>query len=277
MPHWTNLKAGLWFPMELGLEGRWFGLKGRSGVLTAVVIFFSLLSGYSQNLVLNGNFGLNGGSFTDWSIAHTPGDTNFANYSPMIYDGGAGDPAGDPYYARFLNEESGSADILSQDVSTIPGDIYLVSFYAEDGAGHNFGADFSFGNFSYDLNNAFATGPGEWWQGWSNFDFTVSATQAETDLSFLIRADSQSEFGVTGISVSPVSLPDFDGVKVGNTFQVTVATPASCSVIIQASTNLVSWVNVFTNSVPFTFTDSCAAYPNRFYRAAMVIQQSESP
>lgn len=264
--------------MELGREGRGFGLKGRSGVLTAgaIIIFFSIVSCYSQNLVLNGNFGLNGGSFTDWTINHTPGDTNYANYSPLIYDGGSSDPAGDPYYAQFLNEESGSSDILSQDVSTIPGDIYLVSFYAEDGAGHNFGADFSFGSFSYNLNNAFAIGPGEWWQGWSNFDFTITATQAESDLSFLINADRQSEFGVTGISVTQVPVPDFEGVKVGNTFQVTVSSPASYSTVIQASTNMVNWVNVYTNTVPFTFTDSCAAYPNCYYRAAMVVQQNAS-
>jgi hypothetical protein len=237
-----------------------------------VVFFFAVFSVYSQNLVLNGNFSLNGGSFQDWNISHTAGDPMYSNDSPMIAGTGSGGPAGDSYYARFLNEESGSADILSQEISTIPGDIYEVSFYAEDGGGHNDMTKFSFGNFTTDLGNTFATGPGQWLRGWTNFDFTLSASQAETDLSFLIKADTQSEFGVTGVSVTQVAAPDFEGVQVGNTFQVTVSTPASVSTIIQASTNLMDWVNVWTNNPPFTFTDSCTAFPKRFYRAALVMR-----
>jgi hypothetical protein len=260
--------------MESGFVGRGFGLKGRSAVLTAgfAIIFFSIISVYSQNLVLNGNFGLNGGSFTDWTISHTPGDTNFANYSPMIYNGVPG-PGGNNYYARFLNETSGSADILSQDIPTVPGDIYMVSFYAEDGAGHNFTTDFSFGSFSYDLGNAFAIGPGEWWNGWTNFSFTITATQAESDLSFLVQADTQSEFGVTGISVTAVSQPQLQEALVGGKFQVTV-TNCTSQVVIQASTNLVNWVNVCTNMAPCAFTDACAM-PQRFYRVAMVSQAGQ--
>lgn len=259
--------------MELGREGRGLGFKGRSGVLTAgvVIFFFAVFSVFSQNLVQNGNFSLSGGSFNDWTISHTL-NSEPTNYSPMIAGTDSGGPAGDAYYARFLNENSGSGDILSQDISTIPGDIYEVSFYAEDGAGHNFETDFSFGNFTDNLGNTFATGPGQWLQGWTNFDFTLLATQTETLLSYMIWADTGSEFGVTGVSVTQVAAPDFEGVKVGGTFQVTVSSPASYSMVIQASTNLVNWVNVCTNNAPFTFTDACAAYPQRFYRAAMVVQ-----
>jgi uncharacterized repeat protein (TIGR01451 family) len=40
------------------------------------------------------------------------------------------------------------------------------------------------------------------------------------------------------------------------------------SVIIQASTNLMNWVNIYTNTTPFDFTDLNATnYPDRFYRA----------
>jgi hypothetical protein len=40
------------------------------------------------------------------------------------------------------------------------------------------------------------------------------------------------------------------------------------SVIIQASTNLVSWLPVFTNTEPFTFTNfDSTNFPFRFYRA----------
>jgi hypothetical protein len=138
---------------------------------------------------------------------------------------------------------------------------------------HNSETEFSFGNFTDNLGNMFATGPGQWLQGWTNFDFTLLASQTETVLSYMIWADTGSEFGVTGISVTQVPSPDFDGVKVGDTFQVTVETPASYSTMIQASTNLVNWVSVYTNTVPFTFTDSCSVYPQRFYRATLVAQQ----
>jgi hypothetical protein len=260
--------------MELGYEGVGSGFKGRSGVLTAgfAIFFFAVFSVYSQNLVQNGNFSLDGGSFDDWTISHTPGNPEYSDYSPMIAGTGADGPAGDAYYARFLNEESGSGDILSQDISTIPGDIYEVSFYAEDGAGHNSETDFSFGNFTDNLGNTFATGPGQWLAGWTNFDFTLLASQTETVLSYMIWADTGSEFGVTGVSVTQVPSPDFEGVKVGNTFQVTVASPASYSTVIQASTNLVDWINVYTNAAPFTLTDACSAFPQRFYRAALVAQ-----
>jgi hypothetical protein len=57
-------------------------------------------------------------------------------------------------------------------------------------------------------------------------------------------------------------------VYADGTFQLTITSPTS-STIIQASTNLVNWVPVYTNYTPsFTYTDSNASsYPYRFYRA----------
>ena len=53
------------------------------------------------------------------------------------------------------------------------------------------------------------------------------------------------------------------------TFRLTITSP-SYSTIIQASTNLVNWVPVYTNMPPFTFTDSnVSSYPYRFYRAVL--------
>ncbi|HTR42912.1 MAG TPA: hypothetical protein VMH87_14960 [Pseudomonadales bacterium] len=241
-------------------------------MLTAVfaIIFFSIVSGYSQNLVQNGNFAADGGSFADWNISHAGGGTNYPNDFPRIYGTGGEDPGGANYYAQFLPEDNFSSDILSQDISTIPGDIYLVSFYAEDGAGHNFITDFNFGNFSYNLGDAFSIGPGEWWYGWTNFTFTLTASEAETDLSFLIHADNGSEFGVTGISVTAVPQPELQEAFVGGKIQVTV-TNCNSQVIIQSSTDMVDWVNVYTNTAPCSYTDQCVM-PRRFFRVAMVAQ-----
>ena len=42
------------------------------------------------------------------------------------------------------------------------------------------------------------------------------------------------------------------------------------STIIQASNDLVNWVNIYTNTPPFTFTDSMATnFACRYYRAML--------
>jgi hypothetical protein len=248
--------------MELGLEGR-FGFKGRSAVLTAglAIFFLPLFSLHSQNLVQNGNFEAGGGSFADWQISHDEYQSNYSG--PTIVSGGDNDP----YYARFTSESEGN-DILSQDISTVPGDIYEISFNAEDGDGHNFGTYFDFGNFQDDLNNTFETGPSKWLVGWTNFNFAVTATEDESDLSFIIAADTGSEFGVDDISV--VAVPKVIAMPCAGNFQVTV-TNCTSQVIIQASTNMVNWVTVCTNTAPCTFTDAaCMKFPQRFYRAAVL-------
>jgi uncharacterized repeat protein (TIGR01451 family) len=72
------------------------------------------------------------------------------------------------------------------------------------------------------------------------------------------------------VVVSPASPPQLAAsyVSASHTFQFTVS-GSSAPTIIEASTNLVDWVPIYTNSTaPFTFTDPNAAnYPYRFYRA----------
>ena len=55
----------------------------------------------------------------------------------------------------------------------------------------------------------------------------------------------------------------------GGAFHLTISNPDNSTVIIQASTNLVNWVNVYTSALPsITFTDSIQTnYHDRFYRA----------
>jgi len=251
--------------MELGFVG--LGL-GRCGLLAAAggILFFTS-SVYSQNLIQNGNFDAGGGSFENWQISHSATSSNYSG--PTIASPGFG---GNPNYARFNFEPGGGNDTLSQEIATAPGAVYDINFWAEDGAGNNFSAEFNFGTYSANLINAFAIGPGKWYSGWKDFNFEVTATELETDLSFVVAADSGSEFGVDNISVVPV--PDFDAVAVGTNFEVTVASPAY-STIIQASTNMINWVCVCTNTPPFTYTDCLAQFPHRFYRAAIVMKSSQ--
>ena len=70
--------------------------------------------------------------------------------------------------------------------------------------------------------------------------------------------------------VASLSPPQVAGISVGagGAFHLTISSPTSSSVIVQASTNLVNWVNVYTSTPPFTFTDSSSTnYHDRFYRA----------
>jgi uncharacterized repeat protein (TIGR01451 family) len=51
-------------------------------------------------------------------------------------------------------------------------------------------------------------------------------------------------------------------------FYLTASGSSDFPVIIQSSTNLVNWVNISTNTPPFTFTDTVSSsFPDRFYRA----------
>jgi hypothetical protein len=259
--------------MELGVQSPEGQVsESRSGVLTAatLVFFFFVFPSFSQNLVQNGNFNAGGGSFEDWQISH--------NFTANAYSGPAIAGPGynnNPYFASFQADgpggEPGGEDIISQDLATTIGGLYDINFMAEDGAGYNFQATMNFGSFSANLLNAFATGPGESYSGWKDFNYEVTATELETDLSFVIAADNGSGFGLDNISVVPV--PDFDCAVMGTNFDVTIASPTNYSMILQASTNMVSWVNVCTNMTPFTFTDSVCQFPHRYYRAALVVQQ----
>ena len=77
----------------------------------------------------------------------------------------------------------------------------------------------------------------------------------------------------TTVTVGPFTPPQLSASlsKATGTFQFTVSNgQAGQQYIVQASTNLVNWVNVYTNpaySVPFTFTDTnVSSYGSHFYR-----------
>ncbi len=51
-------------------------------------------------------------------------------------------------------------------------------------------------------------------------------------------------------------------------YAFTVTGSAGCNYVVQASTDLLAWVSLQTNAVPFTFVDTNAAnFPQRYYRS----------
>ncbi len=74
------------------------------------------------------------------------------------------------------------------------------------------------------------------------------------------HAPSATGAGITEAALTPVILA---GGQLGFQLSQVVGHPY----VIQASTDLINWVSVETNTAPFTFVDSAPALPQRFYRA----------
>jgi hypothetical protein len=74
-----------------------------------------------------------------------------------------------------------------------------------------------------------------------------------------------------GLAFNPA--PQLAGASGNGAFQLTVSTPSPSpygQTIVQASTDLINWSNVYTNVSPFVFTDSFEAGTRyRFYRTVM--------
>jgi uncharacterized repeat protein (TIGR01451 family) len=80
-------------------------------------------------------------------------------------------------------------------------------------------------------------------------------------------ADS-SAFVIVNVTTPAPPLLSSLSMGPGGTFHLSISSSAQLPVIIQSSTNLVNWVNVDTNSPPFTYTDTITpGFPTRFYRA----------
>jgi uncharacterized delta-60 repeat protein len=80
------------------------------------------------------------------------------------------------------------------------------------------------------------------------------------------------DFASVTVGVSTVSAPILSGSasSTNGVFKFTLTGTPGASYIVQASTNLVSWLPVYTNISPFTFTDTTASNsPSRFYRAVV--------
>ncbi len=93
-----------------------------------------------------------------------------------------------------------------------------------------------------------------------------------------VAGSSAPDFTIEGI-INPISTPNSPVVLAsptvlpGNQFQFTVTGAAGSNYVVQVSTNLsgTNWVSLFTNTSPFTFTDSNASIlPQGFYRAVLL-------
>jgi len=111
-----------------------------------------------------------------------------------------------------------------------------------------------------------------------NVTLTVQPTAAGTINNYAIAssatpdpnsADNSALVSVTATTTSaPPQIGGFG--KTNGNFNLTITAP-SVPTIVQVSTNLATtnWLNVYTSTPPFTFTETNATNPARFYRALL--------
>lgn len=111
----------------------------------------------------------------------------------------------------------------------------------------------------------------------SQLQFTAQLNTAGSLVNYALSsagtpdANSDDDFASVTVNVSVPVAPVIGSIssETNGTFQMTVDSPALLTVI-QASTNLVNWDDIYSNTPPFVFTDPSATnYPIRFYRAVI--------
>jgi hypothetical protein len=92
------------------------------------------------------------------------------------------------------------------------------------------------------------------------FTVTVLASSSITPAA-AIKPSEQAAFSPITVILTPVA-------HVNGQFALTVSSSSDQECIIQASTNLVNWIPVWTNTPPFTYTDiNAGQFSQRFYRS----------
>jgi hypothetical protein len=240
-----------------------------AGAYTATIWFTNTSTGYvasrqftlttSSQVVQNGGFET--GSFSSWTQSGNTAYTSVTTNSSFVHSGKHGaelGPADSPGY-------------LSQTLSTLVGQSYLLSFWLENvtpgGPTNQFNVSWN-GTTLFNQTNLPVL-------SWTNLQFIVTASAANTVLQFGFRNDPWY-FGLDDISVVPVAAPALRTLtKADTTVQFSLNTTVGVAYQVQYVTNLLqtNWINLgqpfaATNSAT-TFTNTGAVDPQRFYRVVV--------
>jgi hypothetical protein len=217
---------------------------------------FSLSIG--QNIVQNGGFET--GDFTDWTLI-TNGFTTVDNGSQTGISPEAG-----TYFAAL--GQSGSPGYLSQTLSTIANQSYLLSLWfnspnvtelsVKTGVTSNTPNQFVVSWNGTTLFNQTNIPP---ISGWTNLQFIVTATSSSTVLQFGGRCDPWY-LGLDNINVWPIPAPNIRGFSsvANNAFSLSWNSLSNINYEVLSSTNLSStnWTIVST----YTATNSTLTVTN---------------
>jgi hypothetical protein len=223
-------------------------------------LLFNLQVG--QSLVQNGGFET--GNFSSWTL--TGSDTfSFVDTSSSVSI-----PSHSGTCFAALGASGPSLAFLSQTLSTVPGQAYLLSMWLystsiNGGIPNEFSVSWNGGQIFDWPNVGVVT--------WTNLQFIVTATGSNTVLQ-LGEYDNPWYLGLDDVNVWPIPNPSFRSVaKMSNSNAVvfTWNSLAGLAYQVQYSTNLIktNWIILSTNTATgpiLTFTNSYDTDPQRFYR-----------
>jgi hypothetical protein len=110
------------------------------------------------------------------------------------------------------------------------------------------------------------------------FSFRPLVTQADSTNNFTLQVSDNGSPSLSAtqsftVTVSPLTQPSFGNITAaGGQFSFSVSGQSGPDYAIETSTNLTDWSNVFTTNspaLPFVWTDTNSAVPQRFYRVKL--------
>ncbi|MBU6399494.1 MAG: PKD domain-containing protein [Verrucomicrobia bacterium] len=198
--------------------------------------------------------------------------------SSWIVSGSQATIAASPHSGQYAVELTPFSPVsLSQSILTRPGASYLVSCWVHNLAGSS--ATFT---VAWEGTNVFNRSYGGD-TGWTNIQLRVTANTGDAVLQ--LGCSGTSFFASPDLEVDDVSVTDTTGIPsvdlgqgnlgfVAGQFHFQIAGPDGQQVIVQASTNLLNWLSLSTNTIAggsFGFTDTANNGVNeRFYRLLLM-------
>jgi hypothetical protein len=280
LPSWATasssggmLAAHAYTNVTVGLNSAGNNLP--AGLYVTNLVFTNLTSGmprsrpfaFQSGLSFIQNGGFENGDFGGWTFAGSGPYINFVdNGSVATYilpHSGT--------YVAILGQSPGMA-YLSQSLSTVPGQSYLLSFWLDaPSAGSvqqfmvNWNTNATSTNTIY--NQTFPNGT-----SWTNPQFIVTATGSSTVLQFAARND-RYYFGLDDINVWPIPTPSFRSISRVTTNAVVLTWNSLTNIAyrVEYSTNLIktNWTPLVTNTAAgftLTITNPIGTNSYRFYR-----------
>jgi hypothetical protein len=224
-----------------------------------------------QTVVQNGGFET--GDLTSWTLAGN-GVINNSLFDGVVNTGNLGSVATNYIHSGNDGMALGDTNVayISQNVPTLPGANYLISFWLDNYTGATPNQFLVNWNTNTVTTNTIFNSSNIGVQNWTNMLFVVTATGTNTTLQFGAENDNDF-FGLDDIAVNAIPLPSFRTFsKTNSTLNFTWNALAGVLYQMQFSTNLskTNWINLgapvtATNSI-IILTNSIGPDAQRFYR-----------
>jgi hypothetical protein len=260
---WSNVPTGYFAVSAIAQNTA--GVSGTSQVVHVTV---------TTNVLQNGGF--EAGNFTNWTLVGTPptshGPYNFVGY--LENQGLTGIIVHSGYYGAYLGDIHVAT--LSQTLSTIPGQYYLLSLWLDNprsGTNQYFAVSWNTNSTATNVLFSMVNPPAF---SWTKFQFLVMGTDTNATLELQAENDP-SYFGLDDVYVTPIPPPTLQpGAISTNGFQLSWLTSPGVAYQVQYKTNLIqpNWNDLIPafvatgNSFSLVDTNSVGS-SERFYRLVL--------